>query len=370
MLKRHDRVCKIFIDSVPNSLLEELATTNGPFPALAELGLMSFEKDPPTLPDSFLSGSAPRLRSLKLWGVPFPGIGKLLLSTHDLVNLSLKLIPRSGHFSPDAMVDILSSLTKLKSLQLNFDHSETRRFSAHGASQCPPALTRVVLPDLTSLDFYGNSEYLENMVSRIDAPLDRFFVTFSNELAVSDIPLLCDFIRRTRIHISPHQAHASLSNIDARITLYQQEEDADFKALSLKIPCSPDAVESHLSSLAQACSTFLPPLPNLECLAIYNSRLFLFQWEHEADNARWMELLRPFITVKDLILDELVASSVASALQELVGERVTEMLPALQNIFLEGSPPSGLIPEGIAKFVAAREVSDRPVLVHHRKRKQ
>jgi hypothetical protein len=42
MLKRHDRVCKIFIDSVPNSLLEELATTNGTFPALAELGLMSF----------------------------------------------------------------------------------------------------------------------------------------------------------------------------------------------------------------------------------------------------------------------------------------------------------------------------------------
>jgi hypothetical protein len=204
------------------------------------------------------------------------------------------------------MVDILSSLTKLKTLQLNLDHSETRLFSAHRASQCPPALTRVVLPILTSLDFYGNSEYLENMVSRIDAPLDHFFVTFSNELVASNIPLLCGFIRRTRIHISLYQADVSLSNNDARIALFQREGDVDFKVLNLKIPCSPDAVESHLSSLAQACSMFLPPLPNLECLAIYNSKLFLFRWQHEVDNTRWMEFLRPFTTVKDLILDELV----------------------------------------------------------------
>ena len=370
MLKRHDRVCKIFIDSVPNSLLEELATTNGPFPALAELGLMSFGGGPPTLPDSFLGGSVPSLRSLKLWGIPFPGIGCLLSSTRDLVNLSLGFIPRSTHFPPEAMVDILSSLTKLKTLHLNFYHSETPQISAHRASQCPPVLTRVVLPILTSLDFYGNSEYLENMVSRIDAPLDRFFVTFSNELAVSDIPLLCDFIRRTKIHISPHQADASLSNNGARIALFQRKGDIDLKVLNLKIPCSPDAVESQLSSLAQACSTFLPPLPNLEHLAIYNAKLFLFRWQHEVDNARWMELLRPFTTVKDLILDELVVLSVASALQELVGERVTEILPVLQTIFLEGSPPSGLIPEGIARFVTAREVSGHPVIVRHRERKQ
>jgi hypothetical protein len=83
-----------------------------------------------------------------------------------------------------------------------------------------------------------------------------------------------------------------------------------------------------------------------------------------------MELLRPFTTVKDLILDEPVVSSVASALQELVGEQVTDILPVLQNIFLGGSPPSGLVPEGIAKFVAAREVSGHPVIVHHREMKQ
>jgi hypothetical protein len=82
-----------------------------------------------------------------------------------------------------------------------------------------------------------------------------------------------------------------------------------------------------------------------------------------------MELLRPFTTVKDLVLDELVISSVSSSLQELVRERVTEILPALQNIFLERSRSSGLVPEGIAKFIAARELSSLPVIVHHRVKK-
>jgi hypothetical protein len=43
VLERHDRVCTIFIDSAPNSFLEELGTTSGPFPALIELEFVSFE---------------------------------------------------------------------------------------------------------------------------------------------------------------------------------------------------------------------------------------------------------------------------------------------------------------------------------------
>jgi hypothetical protein len=208
------------------------------------------------------------------------------------------------------------------------------------------------------------------MAVYIDTPLERLFVTFSNQLVFSDMPLLCNFICRTGIFDAPHRLDTFLSNIDARIALFQQNGDDDLEVLNLEVPYPRDAVESQLSSLAQACSTFLPPLPSLEHLAIYNSKLFPFQWQHEVDNNQWIELLRPFTTVEDLILDELVVLSVAPALQELVGERVTEILPGLQNIFLKGSPPSGLIPEGIAKFVSARELSGHPVIVHHRERKQ
>ena len=121
VLKRHDRVCKIFIDGAPTSLLEELRTTrmSEPFPALIELDLVaSFSEDEPTIPDSFLGRSVPSLRRLNLWGVRFPAIGRLLLSTRDLVTLSLGSISRSGYIAPEAMVAILSGLTRLKTLYL------------------------------------------------------------------------------------------------------------------------------------------------------------------------------------------------------------------------------------------------------------
>ena len=100
VLERNDRVCRIFIDDVPNSSLEAIVATSKPFPALIELELASFKKDTPTLRGSFLGGSVPSLRSLKFWGVPFPALGKLLLSTRELVALSLGYIPSAGFISP------------------------------------------------------------------------------------------------------------------------------------------------------------------------------------------------------------------------------------------------------------------------------
>ncbi len=44
----------------------------------------------------------------------------------------------------------------------------------------------------------------------------------------------------------------------------------------------------------------------------------------------------PFTSVRDLFVSEQVAPCVAPALRELTDERVTEVLPALQNLFLVG----------------------------------
>jgi len=364
VLKWPDRVCKIFVGGVPNSTLEELATTGGPWPSLIELELMSFDVDPLVLPDSFLGGSVPSLRSLDLWGIPFSAIRKLLLSTRDLVTLSLGFVPPSGYVSPEAMVAILSALTRLKSIHLIFESSE---FWTHGANRSPPARTRVVLPALTNFEVTGGSEYLEDMVSRIDAPLDCISVAFFDQL-VSDIPLLCDFIGRTKILNAPHRADTFFSNSDSSISLFQRKGDIDFKVLYLEIPCSNYTLDSQVSLFAQTCSPLLS-LPSLEQLCIYKSGLLLPRWQSAVQNTQWMELLRPFITVKDLVLDEPVVLSVASALQALVGEQVTEILPALQNVSLEGFQSSGPVPEGIAKFIGARELSGRPVIVHHQERK-
>jgi len=123
--------------------------------------------------------------------------------------------------------------------------------------------------------------------------------------------------------------------------------------------------DSQLSSLAQAWSLLLPPLPSLEQLSIYTFAGLPSHLHHEAVITQWMELLRPFITVKDLVLDEPAAFSVSSALQELVGEQATEILPALQTIFLEDFQSSDPFPGGIGEYIAARELSGRPVIVSY-----
>jgi hypothetical protein len=373
VLERNDRVCKMFIDDVPNSSLEAVVATSEPFPALIELELASFKVDTPILPDSFLGGSVPSLRSLKLWGIPFPALGKLLLSTRELVALSLEYIPISGFVSPEAMVVILSALTGLQSLHLGF---ETPEFWTPEPNRRPSALTRVMLPALITFEFAGNGKYLGDIASRIDAPLDHIAVTvtsYDQNRREFNFPLLRDFVCRTKILNAPHRAEMSFSNSYSMISLFQRKEGGDFKVLNLAIPCyTSNWTTDSLSVLAQACSSLLVPLPSLEHLNIYKSKyeILLLQWENEVEKSQWMVLLCPFITVKDLVLDKPVVLSVASALQELIEEQVTEILPSLQTIFLEGFQLSSPVPEGIAKFIAAWELYGRPVVVHLQKTKQ
>src|SRR5882672_2769783 len=133
-----------------------------PFPELTRLELWLGNGDlVPVLSDSFLGGSAPRLRELILSEVPFPSLPKLLLSAQGLVKLLLE-IPDSGYFSPEAMATALTVMTRLESLEIRF--SDPQSFP-DPASQLPP-LTRFVLPALTQLEFNGDYEYLEDLLLR------------------------------------------------------------------------------------------------------------------------------------------------------------------------------------------------------------
>ena len=76
-----------------------------------------------------------------------------------------------------------------------------------------------------------------------------------------------------------------------------------------------------------------------------------------------MDLLRSFVAVKNLYLSREYISRIGPALQELVGGQTTEVLPTLENIFLDGFQTSGPLQEGIEKFVAARQLTNHPVTV-------
>jgi hypothetical protein len=120
-------------------------------------------------------------------------------------------------------------------------------------------------------------------------------------------------------------------------------------------------------SIAQLCAMRLPPLPTVENLRLghFDENLdpYFVEWKDNVENDQWLELLRPFTAVKNLYLSEEFQPNMASALQELVGGRTTEVLPSLQNIFLAKFKPSGSFQEAIGQFVAARQLSGHPIAV-------
>src|SRR5579863_4042389 len=188
-LKQHNRVCETNIYDIPNAFLKRMQAMkmSDPFSALTSLRLHSLNINAPALPDSFLGGSAPRLQTLCLLGVPFPALPKLLLSTHDLVTLYLGKVPLSGYISPEAMVTGLSALTRLETLRLEFQFPRSR---ADRENRLLPRLTRIALPALTNLKFQGDGEYLEDIVANIDTPLlNQLHITFVNQFRF-DTPLL------------------------------------------------------------------------------------------------------------------------------------------------------------------------------------
>ena len=362
-LELNDRVSRITCLNLSSVGLERVvAVMQDPFPTLTDLSLWSSDGTAPVISDSFLGGSAPRLRYLGLDSIPFPALPKLLSSATDLVDLHLEHLPHSGYISPSAMATCLAPLTKLESRVLEFQSPQSR---PDNTSQLSPLQTRIIFPALTHLAFRGVTEYLEDLVTQIDTPLLKdISITFFNQL-VFDISQLPQFLRRTETFTILDQARVSFYEQFINVELFQRT-GANSTRLELSISCR--TLETQLSSLVEVCNSALSTLSTLERLSlrayIYHGPA-LVPGQDNIENTQWLELLRPFINVKDLQLSKKVAPFVAPALQEITGERVTEVLPALQNLFLDDFKASRPIEEGIGQFVARRQLSGHPVAIHY-----
>ena len=365
-LEHQDRICQLELFEFSNSQFKKvLAVTQQPFPALTDLRLYPKDGKAPLVPvpASFLGGSAPRLRTLTLGHIAFPGLPKLLLSATHLVYLALRGIPRSGYISPETMLTCLSVLTRLETLSIGF---KSARSFPRRESQSLPLPTRTLLPILSRLSFEGVIDYLEDLVVRIDAPLlHNLDVTFFNQL-IFDIPRLTQFISRTPKLKAYDTARVFVSDCDAAGVTLSQTSKTSHRQFELRIAYKSPSDE-QASSLAQICSSSFPQplIATVEHLYIL---VFGLDWQPEDDfgNDQWLELLLPFTAVKDVYIPLEFMLSISLALQELVGERTTEVLPALQTLFLEDntlfpSPPG--VQDVIGQFVAARQLSGHPFTV-------
>ena len=356
-LKHNDRVHQILLDGFSSSLLEEVvAVMQVPFPALTNLEIISWGETATVVPEAFLGRSAQRLQSCIVQGIAFSGQWKLLLTANHLVILRLEDIPHSGYISPDTMVTCLSAMPNLKQLDLGFRSSRSR---PDRASQRPPLLIRVIHPSLTHFWFQGISEYMEDLVSRIDVPLlDNLDILFFDQL-IFNTPQLHNFLARTE----KFQAHNQAAVVFYDDAIFLKAQFSSNSSLKLGITCTKS--DWQISSMAQICSSSLVPFSTLERLDLREGRNPLPLWQDEVENTQWLELLRPFTALKDLYFKENFVPLVAPALQELIGERVTKGLPSLRNLFVEGFKQSGPLHETIGQFVASRQLSDPPVAIHN-----
>jgi hypothetical protein len=215
----------------------------------------------------------------------------------------------------------------------------------------------------------GVTEYLEDLVARIDAPfLDSVCITPFN-YQISEFSQLGQFMGLTARFQEVNEAHV-VFNYGIRVNCLPPTPILDVWPIQgsvlFRIPCTFSPWEtSSLARVLASLSAAFSPVCTVEYLYITMPGHSLSIWIRALTSMQWLGFFRPFFAVKNLYLCKNIAECIASALQELVGESVADVLPALERIFLEDVQPSGPDEDAIGQFVAARQLSGHPVAVSH-----
>jgi hypothetical protein len=351
-LQHRDRVTDIRFKSVTSVELSSFfATMEHPFSSLTYLSLESINDDESFLPAEFLGQSAPSLRTLLLERIAFPALPTLLLSTTQLVTLRLSSVPTIGYIRPGEIASCLAGLPNLEQLGLEFHSPDTSDDEMDVDESSPSLPRRAVLQSLVSFYFEGISQYLEDLLVQIDAPILRTMsATFRDD--ITHIPQLLRFTDCAGRLRPPIRAMVEFEFW--RVLLKFMPSDG----FQLVIICN-QSVE-QVSSMALVCQELLPIVSRVERLDLYcnhSSR------PPSTDSNFWLDLFQPFISVQKLFVSTNVWLDVTPPLRELTREEATEILPELHNLFLGEFQPSRDAQESIESFIIARGLSNRPVVV-------
>jgi len=362
--EHHDRVCEIKLFNVAHPLLEKIAVAmKKPFPGLTHLSIgTGVGARVPVIPDSFLGGSAQHLRSLLLDHIPIPALPKLLSSANNLVTLEISDTSQSysGYLSPEAMATGLAAMARLEKFELTFLSTRSR---PDPESRRPPPSTRSILPALTQLEYQGGHEYFEDVIAWVEAPfLRKARIIFFGGVD-SDVPQLHRFISCAEELRKLDYATVEFWKFAAIITLTLQTTSINHTELMLQVG-GRQWTDELVPSMIRVCRSSLLPFSSLDRLDVKDDSYY-FSLEALTDSAEWLEFLELFISVKTLYLSEVIVKCLERALYGLSPERVAEVLPTLENVFLWRVEPSGPLQRVIGRFATARELSGNPVAVHN-----
>ena len=301
---------------------------------------------------------APHLRHLTLAGFACPIRPRLHPTTTGLVTLVLMMKHKSAYFQPNVLLQWISFLPQLESLEVAFTFAvpsrDVERQLAH-----TPITTHIELPNLRMFGFRGVSAYLEVVVCRITTPrLETLQIRLFNQLTFS-VPRFAQFMNA-----------AEDLRFDAAVIMFKDEfvyvrmffGEANTHSFSVRGDCW--HLDWQVSPVVQIFNALSQVFSMVEHLTLEHDVHSRSSEEHnDVDRIEWRNLLRSFSNVKTLRVEDGLVEELSHCLESEDGEPPLELLPELQELTCSGSRDTV---DAFTSFVEARQNAGRPVtLVRH-----
>ena len=351
-LQHRDRLRSICL-SMPIPSLEKLIAAMGDeFPMLEYLRIepLTRRNTHLILPTMF---EAPHLRHLILNHFASP-IGSTLLTTAvGIVTLTLWWIHPSTYPPINHLLQTLSLLHQLETLEIGFRSPDSGRVIQRQLLDMP-TVTHAILPDLHWFAFRGISAYLEALLPRMTTPvLKTLNVYFFNQLRFS-VPCFLQFIMTTA-NLTFSSVRFLFHRDAVALFAYPSQED---RSVNFNVEVACQHLDWQLSSVSQIFNTLSPLLTAVVDLTLdYREHTLSSEWHNRVGRTQWRELLGSFRNVKTLRIHKGLVEDLSHSLRS-DGEPPLEVLPELQELIC---PPACISDRAFTPFILERRDAGRPL---------
>jgi hypothetical protein len=327
---------------------------DGEFPILEYLIVEPWPKTSTVLmlPETL---QAPNLHHLVLADFNCPRRPRLHPTATSLVTLHLAISHQSAYFQPNVLLQWISFMPQLESLDIAFKFPVPNR-DVESQLTHTPITTHITLPNLRLFTFGGVSAYLEAVVRRITTPrLEKLQFRLFKQLTFS-VPRLSQFINTTE-NLRFNSAEVMFKDRFIYAGLFLRGTNT--YAIRIVVDCW--HLDWQVSSVAQISNSLSQVFSSVENLNLEHEEHSQSSGEHnDVDRIQWRNLLRSFANVKTLRVDDGLVEEISRCLRSEDGELPLDLLPELQELIYSGRRDAGDV---FTSFIDARQNAGRPVIL-------
>ena len=359
-LARRDRLRHLRLFFPVQDLQKLVMAIDGEFPILEYLIVEPSMKNSTalTLPKTL---QAPNLRRLMLGGFDCPIRSRLHPTAAGLVSLCLVIRNPSSYLQPNILLQWISFMPQLESLDIDFSFPVPNRDVEWQLSHTL-ITTHITLPNLRLFWFRGVSAYLEAVVCRITTPLlENVRIRLFKQLTFS-VPRLPQFMNTTE--------NVMFDNVvitfkDKYVDVQMFFHGANTYPFRVTVECR--HLDWQVSSVAQISNALSQVFSAVEHLTLEHEIHSQSSEEHnDVDRIEWRSLLRSFSNVKTLRVEDGLVEELSRCLRLEGGELPLELLPELQEVTCFGSGDTG---DAFTSFIDTRRNSGCPVALFRHSRR-